>query len=355
MAAAGSSEPTTEDEDLLSRLKLLITDNEENLVASDEVARCWEAIKEIVKVVKDEPIIPAAELKARAAKPSASGLGKALAGRPPTRETDATPDAISKPISLVDAVIGLFMEGIRPGDMTQDKAVALTERMNEMLKKYLGLFKLTTRDVLGNLKLNSWRDTRHRKAATGVDGWEGYVARNQQFDYQKDISQTKAFKTWNKAKDDALELLIPLITKAKKDEIENKLTWTPGAKDRINYKTCVGELMSGFHANNEYRNVMNMDGFHGVLRPKSHHPRHDHAIASVSGGYSGDYSHHYNPLISGEYNDVSDQSSLLIGGVVGASAVVIIMLIFCLGLAFGMIIYWGYSQKRALDVKRKKV
>eukprot|EP01083_Nonionella_stella_P310846 1106170_1 len=59
--------------------------------------------------------------------------------------------------------------------------------------------------------------------------------------------------------------------------------------------------------------------------------------------------------IGGEYSDVSgDGSSLLLGGVVGASAVVIIMLIFCLGLAFGMIIYWGYSQKRALDVQRKK-
>eukprot|EP01083_Nonionella_stella_P239848 839069_1 len=64
---------------------------------------------------------------------------------------------------------------------------------------------------------------------------------------------------------------------------------------------------------------------------------------------------HYNPLISGEYNDASgSESSLLIGGVVGASAVVIIMLIFCLGLAFGMVIYWGYSQKRSLDVKRSK-
>eukprot|EP01083_Nonionella_stella_P214648 773249_1 len=43
---------------------------------------------------------------------------------------------------------------------------------------------------------------------------------------------------------------------------------------------------------------------------------------------------HYQPLISEKYNDVSGSGSpLLIGGVVGASAVVIIMLIFCLGLA----------------------
>eukprot|EP01083_Nonionella_stella_P283494 965013_1 len=64
---------------------------------------------------------------------------------------------------------------------------------------------------------------------------------------------------------------------------------------------------------------------------------------------------HFNPLISGEYNDASgSESSLFIGGVVGASSVIIIMLIFCLGLGFGMVIYWGYSQKKELDVKRKK-
>eukprot|EP01083_Nonionella_stella_P102868 293137_1 len=63
----------------------------------------------------------------------------------------------------------------------------------------------------------------------------------------------------------------------------------------------------------------------------------------------------YQPLISEEYNDVSGSGSpLLIGGVVGASAVVIIMLIFCLGLAFGMIIYWGCTQKKALEKKRNK-
>eukprot|EP01083_Nonionella_stella_P267146 902741_1 len=66
---------------------------------------------------------------------------------------------------------------------------------------------------------------------------------------------------------------------------------------------------------------------------------------------------HYEQLINGGYNDVSgsgSSESLLIGGVVGASAVIIIMLIFCLGLAFGMVIYWGYSQKKALDVNSKK-
>eukprot|EP01083_Nonionella_stella_P044447 119673_1 len=68
---------------------------------------------------------------------------------------------------------------------------------------------------------------------------------------------------------------------------------------------------------------------------------------------------HYQPLVISEYHDVSESGSpLLIGGVVGASAVVVIMLIFCLGLAFGMVIYWGYTQnrkKREFEVKSKKV
>eukprot|EP01083_Nonionella_stella_P178146 628483_1 len=68
-------------------------------------------------------------------------------------------------------------------------------------------------------------------------------------------------------------------------------------------------------------------------------------------------SEYYNELNvfddSGEYHDVSG-SSMLIGGVVGASAVVVIMLIFCVGLACGMLIYWGLSQKKALDEKRKR-
>eukprot|EP01083_Nonionella_stella_P258838 884227_1 len=73
---------------------------------------------------------------------------------------------------------------------------------------------------------------------------------------------------------------------------------------------------------------------------------------------SFDYQHHgdIHSVHSLPFDDYKpgSESSLLIGGVVGGSAVVIIMLIFCLGLAFGMIIYWGYSQKRALDVKRQK-
>eukprot|EP01083_Nonionella_stella_P027084 74506_1 len=89
---------------------------------------------------------------------------------------------------------------------------------------------------------------------------------------------------------------------------------------------------------------------------------------SASAGYYNSYSfenryqpfddhmyHHNKPLIRGQYHDASgSESSLVIGGVVGASSVVIIMLIFCLGLAFGMLIYCGYSQKRELERKGRK-
>eukprot|EP01083_Nonionella_stella_P215584 775792_1 len=62
----------------------------------------------------------------------------------------------------------------------------------------------------------------------------------------------------------------------------------------------------------------------------------------------------WNDNVEGGNDAFGSSSSMLIGGVVGASAVVVIMLIFCIGLAFGIVIYWGYSQKRTLDVKRRK-
>eukprot|EP01083_Nonionella_stella_P150998 482001_1 len=57
----------------------------------------------------------------------------------------------------------------------------------------------------------------------------------------------------------------------------------------------------------------------------------------------------------GEYNDASGSGSpMLIGGVVGASAVAVIILIFCIGLACGIVIYWGFTQKMALNEKKEK-
>eukprot|EP01083_Nonionella_stella_P080433 221078_1 len=114
-------------------------------------------------------------------------------------------------------------------------------------------------------------------------------------------------------------------------------------------------------------NYILVDGLSGGLE---HQNEYGMMNSGYETGYNGqetaildhslqlDSSYHYHPFIRDEfeYNDAfGSGSSLLIGGVVGASSVVIVMLIFCIGLAFGMVIYWGYSQKRALDVKRKKV
>eukprot|EP01083_Nonionella_stella_P128040 387871_1 len=111
------------------------------------------------------------------------------------------------------------------------------------------------------------------------------------------------------------------------------------ASERAHSRAVGEDKQRRRRANSEYYNEL--DVFDDSFR----YPHHSHLPF--------DDRNHYQPRISGQYNDVSDSgSSLLIGGVVGASGIVIIMLIFCLGLSFGMIIYWGYSQKRTLDVKR---
>eukprot|EP01083_Nonionella_stella_P056423 148566_1 len=99
-------------------------------------------------------------------------------------------------------------------------------------------------------------------------------------------------------------------------------------------------------AKSEYYNELNV--FDDSLRLNQHYD----SIHSSSSLPVYDRNH-FQSLNSGEYHDVSG-SSMLIGGVVGASAVVVIMLIFCVGLACGMLIYWGLSQKKALDEKRKR-
>eukprot|EP01083_Nonionella_stella_P161223 527790_1 len=64
---------------------------------------------------------------------------------------------------------------------------------------------------------------------------------------------------------------------------------------------------------------------------------------------------HYRPVISGEYGSAHGYgSTLLIGGVVGASSVAVIMFIFCLGVACGMIVYGWFMKKKGLDEKQTK-
>eukprot|EP01083_Nonionella_stella_P058310 152755_1 len=60
-------------------------------------------------------------------------------------------------------------------------------------------------------------------------------------------------------------------------------------------------------------------------------------LAHVHGGQDGEY-----------YN------GLLVGGVVGGGSIVVLFVIFCIGLAFGMIICFGYQQKKALEERKKE-
>eukprot|EP01084_Bolivina_argentea_P108257 193465_1 len=122
---------------------------------------------------------------------------------------------------------------------------------------------------------------------------------------------------------------------------------------------------SGSEAHHDYQNrfMYDLDYGYGAYDDFDYNDKEaylrDHyqenAFNSLDDALSFAERSHDRPLIGDEYNDISGSgSSLLIGGVVGASAVVIIVLIFCLGLAFGMLIYWGYSKKKALEVKRKE-
>eukprot|EP01083_Nonionella_stella_P035625 97179_1 len=52
--------------------------------------------------------------------------------------------------------------------------------------------------------------------------------------------------------------------------------------------------------------------------------------------------------VSGDYNDY------LNSGVLGGAAIVVIFVVFCLGLAFGMVFCWGYTHKKALDEQKRK-
>eukprot|EP01083_Nonionella_stella_P050904 135249_1 len=123
-----------------------------------------------------------------------------------------------------------------------------------------------------------------------------------------------------------------------KDNVYVKELMALAAKSRPKAQT---EYYNQFDDSFDYR-YHDIDGIHSA-RAHSHSLQFD--------GHN--HYRHNQQLISGEHNDLSG-SPLLIGGIVGASSIVIIMLIFCLGLAFGMVIYWGFAQKRALKMKRKK-
>eukprot|EP01083_Nonionella_stella_P058314 152761_1 len=78
---------------------------------------------------------------------------------------------------------------------------------------------------------------------------------------------------------------------------------------------------------------------------------HDEPINSMHYENEFSLSHVHSNGQGGEYHN-----GLLVGGVIGGGSIVVLLVIFCIGLAFGMIICFGYHQKKALEerIQRKK-
>eukprot|EP01083_Nonionella_stella_P255836 877575_1 len=216
-----------------------------------------------------------------------------------------------------------------------------------------------------SITLKSWKDVRQLRAdSTGCamnppqiqigiiynkgDGFETYI-------FQKDdtlkINDDEAFKfnyKEQKFEKRLFEVKNDLSEAWKEGKVitMGKFKWDPNEYTSVVRESAHGEVM------NDYPGESYTDPL------KEHqltHSDHSHELNGFHSLRIADHKH-YQPLIRGEYVDTDASgsgSSLIIGGVVGASATVIIVLVFCLGLAFGMIIYGGYSRKRALDVKRR--
>eukprot|EP01083_Nonionella_stella_P022855 63168_1 len=52
----------------------------------------------------------------------------------------------------------------------------------------------------------------------------------------------------------------------------------------------------------------------------------------------------------GENNLENDwMNGFITGGLMGGSAIIVLILVFCIGVALGLVTYWGYTQKKALE------
>eukprot|EP01083_Nonionella_stella_P280197 953083_1 len=71
--------------------------------------------------------------------------------------------------------------------------------------------------------------------------------------------------------------------------------------------------------------------------------------------------HHYenelqlDPAYSiAHYEDGEYYNGLMLGGVIGGGSIVAILVVFCLGLAFGMLVCFGYQQKKSLEESKNE-
>eukprot|EP01083_Nonionella_stella_P081456 224412_1 len=90
---------------------------------------------------------------------------------------------------------------------------------------------------------------------------------------------------------------------------------------------------SGYYNNLDYRSLFD-DSV-----PPIHHYENGLQLAQV----------HSNGHEDGEY-----YNGLILGGVIGGGSTVAILVLFCIGVAFGMLVCFGYQQKKALDERKKE-
>eukprot|EP01083_Nonionella_stella_P159618 520841_1 len=98
-------------------------------------------------------------------------------------------------------------------------------------------------------------------------------------------------------------------------------------------------MHSDVMARSDYYNNLDYQSLFDDSAPPIHHYESGLQLAQV---HSND---HYD--LDGEY-----YNGLLLGGVIGGGSVVMILVIFCIGVAFGMVICFGYQTKKELEERK---
>eukprot|EP01083_Nonionella_stella_P081691 225192_1 len=103
---------------------------------------------------------------------------------------------------------------------------------------------------------------------------------------------------------------------------------------------AVAKYEAPFTAHSGYYNDFDYRSWFDDSAPRIHH---------YENGLQLDQVHSNQHYEDGEY-----YNGLLLGGVIGGGSIVAILVVFCIGLAFGMVICFGYQQKKALEHRKKE-
>eukprot|EP01083_Nonionella_stella_P280196 953082_1 len=138
-------------------------------------------------------------------------------------------------------------------------------------------------------------------------------------------------------------LLESVYTQSKRDPVSYIISIRRGPTgefEPLQETTPEFEPLPDIPAHSGYYNSLFDDSAH-ILIPHNHHYENGLQLAQVHSN------EHYGQ--DGEY-----YNGLILGGVIGSGSIVAILVVFCIGLAFGMVICFGYQQKRALEERKKE-